>query len=132
MKMNRFTALLAVLVTGTSPTQVIAKPTHPGFNAPTDIAQIKAIEEDLNTQTDMNKIIHYYAPDATVMAFLPGPRGPYRFGYLRGKAPADGMLAARDVPRGPRQGPPRQLLPRRLHRFFVRRNGPPLVRTTVW
>jgi ketosteroid isomerase-like protein len=73
MKMNTFAALLAVLVTGTSLTQTSAKPAHSTFNAPTDIAQIKAIEEDLNTQTDMNKIIHYYAQDATVIdVFAPG------------------------------------------------------------
>ncbi len=50
-----------------------AKPPKPAFNAPADVAAIKKIEDVLATETDMDRLIHYYAPDAMVMdIFAPG------------------------------------------------------------
>lgn len=43
------------------------------FNAPEDVAAIKAIESVLATETSMDKLIEYYAPDATVLdIYAPG------------------------------------------------------------
>ncbi len=43
------------------------------FNSPTDVAAIKAIETTLGTETNMDKLIGYYADDATVLdIYAPG------------------------------------------------------------
>jgi ketosteroid isomerase-like protein len=43
------------------------------FNAPTDVAAIKSIEATLATETNMDKLIGYYADDATVLdIYAPG------------------------------------------------------------
>lgn len=43
------------------------------FNAPTDVSAINAIETTMATETDMNKLIGYYADDATVLdIYAPG------------------------------------------------------------
>jgi ketosteroid isomerase-like protein len=43
------------------------------FNSPTDVAAIKAIETTLATETNMDKLIGYYADDATVLdIYAPG------------------------------------------------------------
>lgn len=43
------------------------------FNAPADVAAIKSIEDVLATETSMDKLINYYAPDATVLdIYAPG------------------------------------------------------------
>ena len=43
------------------------------FNAPKDVAAIKSIESVLATETSMDKLIEYYAPDATVLdIYAPG------------------------------------------------------------
>ena len=52
------------------------------------------------------------ALDATVMAFLPGPRGPYRFGYLKRKSACRRPRWLRAMSREDcGKVPPRQLLP---------------------
>lgn len=47
---------------------------HPAkFNAPSDVATIQAIETTLANETDIDKLIGYYAPDATVLdIYAPG------------------------------------------------------------
>lgn len=45
----------------------------PVFNAPADVAGIKAVEEALAVELDMDKVIGYYAEDATVLdIYAPG------------------------------------------------------------
>ena len=47
--------------------------TPPAFNAPGDVAAIQAIESTLASETDIDKLIGYYAPDATVLdIYAPG------------------------------------------------------------
>jgi ketosteroid isomerase-like protein len=44
-----------------------------GFNPPDDVAAIRQIEEVLATETNMDKLIGYYAPDAVVLdIYAPG------------------------------------------------------------
>jgi ketosteroid isomerase-like protein len=43
------------------------------FNAPSDVAAIKALENYIQTETDMDKLAGYYAPDAFVLdIYAPG------------------------------------------------------------
>ncbi|MBA2933615.1 nuclear transport factor 2 family protein [Sphingomonas sp. CGMCC 1.13654] len=45
----------------------------PSFNAPKDVAAIKALENYIQTETDMDKLAPYYAPDALVLdIYAPG------------------------------------------------------------
>ena len=58
-------ALAALLSTGAAP------PAR--FNAPRDIAQVEAIEEQLASETSMDRLIGYYAPYANVLdIYAPG------------------------------------------------------------
>jgi ketosteroid isomerase-like protein len=68
--MRHITALVAFA--GISLTTAQARP-QATFNAPRDVASIKAIEAILATETDMDKLIGYYAPDAIVLdIYAPG------------------------------------------------------------
>lgn len=49
------------------------------FNAPKDVAAIKALEDYIQTETDMDKLAPYYAPDALVLDI-------YAPGIYRGRA----------------------------------------------
>lgn len=50
-----------------------ATTTAQSFNAPEDVAAIKSIETVLATETSIDKLIGYYAPDATVLdIYAPG------------------------------------------------------------
>lgn len=62
---------MAACLTAMAGSGAAAPPT--GFNTPQDVAAIRAIEEALATETDMSRIIGYYAPDAMVMdIYAPG------------------------------------------------------------
>jgi ketosteroid isomerase-like protein len=68
--MRRIIALVALA--GICLTTAQARP-QAKFNAPRDVASIKAIETVLATETDMDKLIGYYAPDAIVLdIYAPG------------------------------------------------------------
>jgi ketosteroid isomerase-like protein len=63
--MSAAAALPLALVGATAPTG--------RFNAPADVAAIKAIEQKLQSELDMDKVMSFYAPDATVLdIYAPG------------------------------------------------------------
>ena len=63
----------ALLATATTLAGCAATEPRAAFDAPGDVAAIQAIENALASETDIDKLIGYYAPDATVLdIYAPG------------------------------------------------------------
>jgi ketosteroid isomerase-like protein len=71
MKLHRLLVITAIL---SAPAILVAKSQRqPVFNAEKDVAAIKAVEESLATELDIDKVMNHFADDAVVLdLFAPG------------------------------------------------------------